>query len=50
MGPENPEKPLWVVRYARTIFFFTLALASAGLYLSFQIPSNKFSAHCHRRG
>ena len=38
MGPENPEKPLWVVRYARTIFFFTLALASAGLYLSFQIP------------
>lgn len=38
MGPEDAEKPFWVVRYARTIFFFTLALASAGLYLSFQIP------------
>ncbi|MEO6910042.1 MAG: efflux RND transporter permease subunit [Edaphobacter sp.] len=38
MGPKNPEKPFWVVRYARTIFFFTLALAAAGLYLSFKIP------------
>lgn len=38
MEPENAEKPFWVVRYARTIFFFTLALASAGLYASLQIP------------
>lgn len=38
MEPQNAEKPFWVVRFARTIFFFTLALAAAGLYLSFQIP------------
>jgi CzcA family heavy metal efflux pump len=38
MEPKNPEERFWVVRYARTIFFFTLALAAAGLYLSFQIP------------
>jgi len=38
MATESTDRPFWMVRYARTIFFFTLALAAAGFYLSFQIP------------
>ena len=42
MVPENPDKPFWMMRYARTIFFFTLTLAAAGIFLAFQIPISVF--------
>jgi len=37
-GSENSEKPFWMMRFARPIFFFTLALTVAGIFLAFQIP------------
>jgi CzcA family heavy metal efflux pump len=42
MGLTEAEKPFWMTRYARTIFFFTLAFAVAGLFLVFQIPISVF--------
>jgi CzcA family heavy metal efflux pump len=42
MVPEIPDKPFWMMRYARTIFFFTLTLAVAGIFLAFQIPISVF--------
>ncbi|MGC2544875.1 MAG: efflux RND transporter permease subunit, partial [Silvibacterium sp.] len=42
LEPKEPEKPFWMTRSARTIFFFTLALAAAGLFLAFQIPISVF--------
>ncbi len=36
------EKPFWMMRSARTIFFFTLALAAGGLFLAFRIPISVF--------
>ena len=36
------EKPFWMLRYARTIFFFTITLAVAGIFLAFQIPVSVF--------
>jgi CzcA family heavy metal efflux pump len=40
--PKEPEEPFWMTRSTRTIFFFTLALAVAGLFLAFQIPISVF--------
>ncbi len=40
--PVNPEKTFWMMRYAHTIFFFTLALAVTGVFLAFQIPISVF--------
>ena len=42
MEPQDPDKPFWMTRYARTIFFFTIALALAGVFLAFQIPISVF--------
>jgi CzcA family heavy metal efflux pump len=40
--PEVEEKPFWLVRSARPIFFFAIVLAVAGLVLAFQIPTAVF--------
>jgi multidrug efflux pump subunit AcrB len=32
------EKPFWLVRWSRSIFFFTIVLAGAGVFLAFRIP------------
>ena len=42
LEPKELEKPFWMMRSARTIFFFTLALAAAGLFLAFRIPISVF--------
>ncbi len=42
MEPAENEKPFWMTRYARTIVFFTLVAAAAGLFLAFQIPISVF--------
>jgi CzcA family heavy metal efflux pump len=42
MEPQNSGNPFWMQRYARTIFFFTLAFAVAGIFLAFQIPISVF--------
>ena len=42
MEPKEGEQPFWMTRYARAIFFFTLALATAGFFLAFQIPISVF--------
>lgn len=42
MEPQDPDKPFWMTRYARTIFFFTIALALAGVFLAFEIPISVF--------
>lgn len=41
---ETPvqEKPFWLARFARTIFFFTCVLMVAGIYLAFQVPISVF--------
>ena len=38
MAVAASEKPFWMTRYARPIFFFTLIVAAAGVFLAFQIP------------
>ncbi|MFP5230348.1 MAG: efflux RND transporter permease subunit, partial [Acidobacteriota bacterium] len=35
---QSAEKPFWLPRWARSIFFFTIVLAVAGIYLAFRIP------------
>jgi CzcA family heavy metal efflux pump len=35
---SSGEGPFWLLRGARSIFFFTIALAVAGIYLAFRIP------------
>lgn len=42
MRAGDAEKPFWVTSHARAIFFFTLALAVAGVYFAFQIPISVF--------
>ena len=42
MESQDIGKPFWMTRYARTIFFFTLTVAAAGLFLAFQIPISVF--------
>ena len=43
-GPsDKPSPPLfWVVQHKRTIFFFTIALALAGVYLAYKVPISVF--------
>ncbi len=36
------EKPFWLVRSTRTIFFFAAILTVAGIYLAFQVPISVF--------
>ncbi|HEU4983332.1 MAG TPA: efflux RND transporter permease subunit [Acidobacteriaceae bacterium] len=36
------ERPFWLLRHARTILFFTIVLAIAGVYLATQIPISVF--------
>jgi CzcA family heavy metal efflux pump len=36
------QKPFWVARLRRTIYFFTIALTIAGIYLAFQMPISVF--------
>ncbi len=38
----QPEKPFWLKTHARTIIFFTIALAAAGIYLALGIPISVF--------
>jgi CzcA family heavy metal efflux pump len=33
-----PEQPFWMLRFSRSIFFFAIALAVAGIFLAFRIP------------
>ncbi len=35
---ESPERPFWLPRWSRSIFFFTIVLAAAGIFLAFHIP------------
>ena len=39
-GPAalSAEKPFWLSRWARSIFFFTIVLGVAGIFLAFRIP------------
>jgi len=36
------EKPFWLARSTRTIFFFAAVLTIAGIYLAFQVPISVF--------
>jgi len=37
-----PSNSFWLSRWARSIFFFTIVLACAGVYLAFRIPISVF--------
>jgi len=39
---ETAERPFWLLTHARTIVFFTVALAIAGIYLATTIPISVF--------
>src|SRR5690348_10380094 len=39
---STEERPFWLLRHARTILFFTIVLAIAGVYLATQIPISVF--------
>jgi multidrug efflux pump subunit AcrB len=42
-GTETSDpRPFWIVRNKRTIFFFTIALAIAGVYLAYKVPISVF--------
>ena len=41
-GPVADNKPFWLVRSTRTIFFFVAILMLAGAYLYFQVPTSVF--------
>lgn len=41
-GPDTAERPYWLLNHARTILFFTIVLAIAGVYLATQIPISVF--------
>ncbi len=36
--PGSGGQPFWMVRFSKSIFFFTCALAVAGIFLAFRIP------------
>ncbi len=36
------EKPVWLARATRTVFFFAAVLTIAGAYLAFQVPISVF--------
>ena len=41
-APPEAERPFWLARSTRTIFFFAAMLTVAGIYLSFQVPISVF--------
>jgi multidrug efflux pump subunit AcrB len=41
-GIAVSEGSFWLARHSRTLFFFTIVLALAGVYLAFQIPISVF--------
>ncbi len=41
-GPTPTEPSFWLPRWARSIFFFTVVLAVAGIFLAFRIPISVF--------
>ncbi|HEY1210324.1 MAG TPA: efflux RND transporter permease subunit, partial [Terracidiphilus sp.] len=41
-GSAADNKPFWLVRSTRTIFFFVAILTLAGAFLSFQVPTSVF--------
>ena len=54
-GTVAGQKPFWLARSTRTIFFFVVVLTLAGVYLALQgahlgLSGNQFSARGHRRG
>lgn len=40
--PGDEEKPFWLARAARTIFFFAIVLTIAGIFLAFRVPISVF--------
>jgi CzcA family heavy metal efflux pump len=38
----EPQKPFWLARTTRTIFFFAAVLTVAGIYFAFQVPISVF--------
>jgi CzcA family heavy metal efflux pump len=40
--PVDSEKPFWLARSTRTVFFFVAVLTLAGAYLAFQVPISVF--------
>jgi len=41
-GHAPDEKPFWLARSTRTVFFFAVVLTIAGIYLSFKVPISVF--------
>jgi CzcA family heavy metal efflux pump len=39
---EDGQKPFWLARSTRTIFFFALVLTAVGIFLAFQVPISVF--------
>src|SRR5664279_6006376 len=37
-GTDGGQKPFWLARSTRTIFFFAAVLTVAGVYLAFKVP------------
>jgi CzcA family heavy metal efflux pump len=40
--PPTTENSFWLSRWARSVFFFTIVLGVAGIYLAFRIPISVF--------
>ena len=40
--PGDEEKPFWLARATRTIFFFAIVLTVAGIFLAFRVPISVF--------
>jgi len=43
-GKAAGQKPFWLARSTRTIFFFAAVLTAAGIYFAFQVPISVFPA------
>jgi CzcA family heavy metal efflux pump len=41
-GARDGERPFWLAKSTRTIFFFAVLLTVAGVYLAFQVPISVF--------
>src|SRR5664279_2515159 len=41
-GTDGGQKPFWLARSTRTIFFFATVLTIAGIYFAFQVPISVF--------
>src|SRR5581483_2523322 len=42
LDTQSAQKPFWLARSTRTIFFFAAMLTVAGIYLAFQVPISVF--------